>query len=108
VRLPISTFQYLNAVLARAVELGASDIHLKVAQPPIVRRDAQLSLLPEHPPLTEADLEAALAVIADLTPAKLRPSTRPASSTSPTRPATCRASGSTASVSAARSPSPSG
>jgi len=72
VRLPISTFVDLNAVLARAVELGASDIHLKVAQPPIVRKDGELGLLPEHPPLTEADLEAALAVIADLTPAKLQ------------------------------------
>jgi len=72
VRLPISTFVDLNAVLARAVELGASDIHLKVAQPPIVRRDGELGLLPEHPPLTEADLEATLAVIADLTPAKLQ------------------------------------
>src|SRR5437762_6987066 len=72
VRLPISTFVDLNAVLARAVELGASDIHLKVAQPPIVRRDGELGLLPEHPPLTEADLEAALALVADLTPAKLQ------------------------------------
>ncbi len=72
VRLPISTFVDLNAVLARAVELGASDIHLKVAQPPIVRRDGELGLLPEHPPLTEADLEAALALVGDLTPAKLQ------------------------------------
>ena len=29
----------LNALLGRAVELGASDIHLKVGQPPILRRD---------------------------------------------------------------------
>jgi twitching motility protein PilT len=72
VRLPISTFVDLNAVLARAVELGASDIHLKFAQPPIVRRDGELGLLPEHPPLTDADLEAALAVVSDLTPAKLQ------------------------------------
>jgi twitching motility protein PilT len=69
---PISTFVDLNAVLARAVELGASDIHLKFAQPPIVRRDGELGLLPEHPPLTDADLEAALAVVTDLTPAKLQ------------------------------------
>src|SRR5438874_1957556 len=72
VRLPISTFVELNAVLARAVELGASDIHLKIAQPPIVRRDGELGLLPDHPPLTDADLEAALAVVGDLTPAKLQ------------------------------------
>ena len=29
----------LELVLRRAVELGASDIHLKVERPPIVRRD---------------------------------------------------------------------
>jgi len=70
--MPISIFVDLNAVLARAVELGASDIHLKVAQPPIVRRDGELGLLPDHPPLTELDLEAALGVVTDLAPAKLQ------------------------------------
>jgi twitching motility protein PilT len=72
VRVPISTFVDLNAVLARAVELGASDIHLKVAQPPIVRRDGELGLLPDHPPLTELDLDAALGVVTELAPAKLQ------------------------------------
>jgi twitching motility protein PilT len=61
----------LNAVLARAVELGASDIHLKVGQPPVVRRDGELGLLPDHAPLYDSDLEAALALVADLSPAKL-------------------------------------
>jgi twitching motility protein PilT len=61
----------LHAVLARAVQLGASDIHLKVGQPPIVRRDGELGVVPDHPPLTELDLEAALSVVADLAPAKL-------------------------------------
>jgi twitching motility protein PilT len=61
----------LNAVLARAVELGASDIHLKVGQPPVLRRDGELGVLPEHAPLYDSDLEAVLAVLADLTPAKL-------------------------------------
>jgi twitching motility protein PilT len=61
----------LNAVLAHAVELGASDIHLKVGQPPVVRRDGELGLLPDHAPLYESDLEAALALVADLSPAKL-------------------------------------
>ena len=63
--MPISTFVDLNAVLARAVELGASDIHLKVAQPPVLRRDGELGVLPEHPPLTELDLEAALGVVTE-------------------------------------------
>ena len=70
--LPTSTVVDLNAVLARAVEHGASDIHLKVGQPPVLRRDGELGVLPNHVPLTEADLEAALAVVADLAPAKLQ------------------------------------
>ena len=70
--MPISTFVDLNAVLARAVELGASDIHLKVAQPPVLRRDGELGLLPDHPPVTELDLEAALGAVTDLAPAKLQ------------------------------------
>jgi twitching motility protein PilT len=69
--LPTSLLVDLNAVLGRAVELGASDIHLKVGQPPVLRRDGQLGLLPEHPPLYDSDLEAALALVADMSPAKL-------------------------------------
>ena len=61
----------LNAALGRAVELGASDIHLKVGQPPVLRRDGELGLLPDHGPLYDSDLEAALATVADMTPAKL-------------------------------------
>jgi twitching motility protein PilT len=61
----------LNAVLGRAVELGASDIHLKVGQAPVLRRDGELGLLPDHAPLYDSDLEAALTVVADLAPAKL-------------------------------------
>ena len=69
--MPIRPFVDLNAVLARAVELGASDIHLKVGQPPVVRRDGQLGLVPDQAPLYDSDLEATLALIADMTPAKL-------------------------------------
>jgi twitching motility protein PilT len=61
----------LNAVLAHAVELGASDIHLKIGQPPVLRRDGELGLLPDHGPLYDSDLEATLALVADLAPAKL-------------------------------------
>ncbi len=61
----------LNAVLGRAVELGASDIHLKVGQAPVLRRDGELGLLPDHALLYDSDLEAALTVVADLAPAKL-------------------------------------
>jgi twitching motility protein PilT len=69
--MPIRPSVDLNAVLARAVELGASDIHLKVGQPPVVRRDGQLGLVADQAPLYDSDLEAALALIADMTPAKL-------------------------------------
>jgi twitching motility protein PilT len=69
--MPIRPFVDLNAVLGRAVELGASDIHLKVGKPPVVRRDGQLGLIPDQPPLTDADLEAAIALVADQAPAKL-------------------------------------
>jgi twitching motility protein PilT len=62
----------LNAVLARAVQLGASDMHLKTGQPPILRRDGELGLLPEHAPLADADLEAVLAQVAEQAPAKLQ------------------------------------
>jgi twitching motility protein PilT len=61
----------LNAALARAVQLGASDIHLKVGQPPVLRRDGDLGLLPGHAPLYESDLDVVLAAVAELAPAKL-------------------------------------
>jgi twitching motility protein PilT len=69
--LPISILVDLNAALGRAVELGASDIHLKVGQPPVLRRDGELGLLPDHAPLYDSDLDAVLALVADLAPAKL-------------------------------------
>jgi twitching motility protein PilT len=72
VRVPIKHLVDLNAVLARAVELGASDIHLKVAQPPVLRRDGELGVLPDHPPVTELDLDAALGIVTELAPAKLQ------------------------------------
>ena len=50
----------LELVLRRAVELGASDIHLKVERPPILRRDGNLGQLDDEPELTERDLELAL------------------------------------------------
>jgi twitching motility protein PilT len=60
----------LNAVLRRAVEQGASDVHLKVDQFPVIRCDGTLAPLTDHPPLTNSDLEAALAIISELTPAR--------------------------------------
>ena len=50
----------LNELLRRAVELGASDIHLKVGVPPILRRDGSLGPLEEYPVVTDRDTEAVL------------------------------------------------
>jgi twitching motility protein PilT len=60
----------LNAVLRRAVEQGASDVHLKVGQIPVMRRDGSLMAFDDHPPLTDGDLEAALGIVSELAPAK--------------------------------------
>jgi len=47
----------LNPLLRRAVELGASDIHLKVGLPPILRRDGALNPLEESAILSDADMD---------------------------------------------------
>ena len=60
----------LNPILRRAVELGASDVHLKVGKPPILRCDGSVSPLSGHEPLTDADLEAVLHKITEITPPK--------------------------------------
>jgi twitching motility protein PilT len=61
----------LNTVLRRAVELGASDIHFKVGRPAVLRRDGDLTLLGDCPPLAEIDLDAILGAVTELVPAKL-------------------------------------
>jgi len=62
----------LELVLRRAVELGASDIHLKVERPPILRRDGQLGKLEGEPQLNERDLELALEQVCAATPKRLQ------------------------------------
>ena len=61
----------LNALLRRAVELGASDIHLKVGVPPILRRDGALGPLEEAPVLTDRDAETVLEVVGKRSPERL-------------------------------------
>jgi twitching motility protein PilT len=51
----------LDAVLLRAVGLGASDIHLKVGQPPVVRKDGELVHVAELGELGDTELEGVLA-----------------------------------------------
>ena len=61
----------LNALLARAVEAGASDIHLKIEKPPMVRLDGSVVPLAGWEPLTEPDLLGALQRVCAASPARL-------------------------------------
>jgi twitching motility protein PilT len=61
----------LNGILRRAVELGASDIHFKVGQPPILRRDGALGPLEGAEPLDINALTVALNRVAEHAPEKL-------------------------------------
>ena len=58
----------LNQLLARAVEAGASDIHLKLDRPPMVRRDGSVAPLEGTEPLTEADLDSYLRAVTAIAP----------------------------------------
>jgi twitching motility protein PilT len=58
----------LHAVLRHAVESGASDVHLKVGQPPMLRFDGELGPATEFPPLGDAELQAVLDEVTALTP----------------------------------------
>jgi twitching motility protein PilT len=57
-------------VLLRAVQAGASDVHLKIGQPPVLRREGALAPLEGWPPLEEQDLESVLATVAAHDPAR--------------------------------------
>jgi twitching motility protein PilT len=57
----------LDSVLAEAVKLGASDIHLKLGRPPLVRRNGDIEAL-DHRELTEHDLLSCLQAVTDGTP----------------------------------------
>ncbi len=61
----------LNPLLRRAVELGASDIHFKLGQPPILRRDGSLGPLEGEAPLDEAGLKAVLNTVGESAPFKV-------------------------------------
>lgn len=54
----------LAALLRRAVDAGASDVHLKLDRPPLLRRDGDVSVLEGLEPLTEADLDRFLRELA--------------------------------------------
>lgn len=58
----------LIALLTRAVASGASDVHLKLGQPPILRLDGDLEQMHDAPTLTEADLECVLDEVTQISP----------------------------------------
>jgi twitching motility protein PilT len=59
----------LNGLLARVVELGGSDLHLKVASPAMARVDGELVPIDERL-LSDGDLETIVTLVTELTPAK--------------------------------------
>ena len=58
----------LNELLRRSVEAGASDIHLKLDRPPMLRRDGAVAALEGVEPLTEADLDSYLRAVTAVAP----------------------------------------
>jgi twitching motility protein PilT len=58
----------LDTLLRRAVDAGASDIHLKQGRPPMLRRDGAVSPMADAAPLMQADLDACLRAITALEP----------------------------------------
>jgi twitching motility protein PilT len=60
----------LNALLLASVQSGASDIHLKLGKPPMVRRDGSVAALESWPELTEDDLLSALETVTEIAPHK--------------------------------------
>jgi len=60
----------LNVLLRHAVESGASDVHLKVGQPPVLRIDGELGPLATESPLGDAELEDVLERVTVAVPAR--------------------------------------
>jgi twitching motility protein PilT len=60
----------LDALLAEAVAAGASDVHLKLGRPPLVRRDGTIAPLDGTAELSEADLDACLHTLTASTPGR--------------------------------------
>src|SRR3954463_10345365 len=61
----------LNSLLQAAVEQGASDVHLKVGQPPVIRHDGSLRPLEGWPALGPGQLEIVLRDVCGSAPARL-------------------------------------
>jgi twitching motility protein PilT len=57
-------------VLLRAIQGGASDVHLKIGQPPVFRREGSLAPVEGWPPLDQQQLESVLATVTAHDPAR--------------------------------------
>ena len=57
-------------MLLRAVQSGASDVHLKIGQPPVLRRDGTLLPLDGRPALDHAQLARVLDTVTESDPAR--------------------------------------
>src|SRR5437763_6927752 len=62
----------LNTVLQRAAALGASDVHFKVATPPMLRMDGDIRQLEGAEPLSPADLHDILDAVTAAVPERRR------------------------------------
>ena len=62
----------LNGLLSYAVQLGASDVHLKLGRPPVIRHDGHLRALDDVPPLDEATLAWILEQVGGAAPERLQ------------------------------------
>src|SRR5215218_2865941 len=62
----------LNTLLRTAVDAGATDIHLKIEMPPIIRSDGSLRSLEGYQALSEEDLEAILITVTATNATKLQ------------------------------------
>jgi twitching motility protein PilT len=60
----------LDSLLARAVEAGASDVHLKVGRPPMLRRDGSVAPLEGSEPLNDADLADIMTQVTAVVPGR--------------------------------------
>ncbi|MEK6276017.1 MAG: PilT/PilU family type 4a pilus ATPase [Actinomycetota bacterium] len=61
----------LNTLLNAVVDSGATDVHLKLGLPPVIRCDGELGALEGWNPLSEADLETVLQTVTARTPHRL-------------------------------------
>jgi twitching motility protein PilT len=61
----------LHSLLGQAARGGASDVHLKIGQPPVMRHDGALMPIEGWPPLDAPQLEEIVAIVSGKDPSRL-------------------------------------